>query len=301
MVAAGLRPTGALPFVGRDPGLVLHSGSSSAASSLARAARAPQDAPNRRSSSSDASAGREAHGGRPRPADPEMQRSTRSSPTLSDPTQQRLPPARRVEAPGARRPVEGVAREGRRPRRGRSSRRGSRRTARSGRRSARFEDGAEKLRRRPGTSSRPSDAARSRTLGRDAATAWSRARRESCRGLRSCVSTGSSRSIVKLPGGENVVVDAKAPLAAYLRRVRGRRRGRAGNRAATHDRRSDHVTQAAAKTSGRTSSRRRRSSRSCSSPRVASTTARARAGRSLTAVRARASRVFPVSPTTFTA
>src|SRR6188768_817741 len=114
MVAAGLRPTGALPFVGRDSGLVCTWDRRRLHRSLACPARAPQDG--RIDDRARAALGPgEAHGRRPRA------RRSRAAVlgTLggrASAEQQRLPPARRVQAAGLRRPVEGVAREGRRPR-----------------------------------------------------------------------------------------------------------------------------------------------------------------------------------------
>ena len=176
MVAAGLRPTGALPFVGRDPGLVCTWDRRRLHRSLARAARAPQDC--RVDDRARAALGRrEAHGRRPRTRRPRAAvLSTLGGRASAE--QQRLPPARGVQAAGLRRPVEGVAREGRRPRSlaraGAAA--GVRRTQAGARRTSRR---AGEAARRDGQPRRgPSHSARSRTVGRDAVEAGRRGRRD---------------------------------------------------------------------------------------------------------------------------
>src|SRR5215207_9237819 len=118
MVPAGFRPTGSLPFVGRDLSLVCTRTPRRLRRSLARTARASRRAreDGRGDGRARAAHGpREAHGGRPRSRGP-REAVRRALGRCAPSEQQRIPPTRRIEAPGLRRPSEGVAREGRCPR-----------------------------------------------------------------------------------------------------------------------------------------------------------------------------------------
>src|SRR5918995_443146 len=169
MVPARLRPTGSLPFVGRDPGLVRTRTPRRLRSSLARPARPPPDG--RVDDRARAALGRgEAHRGRPCPRRPRaavLGALGRRAPG----EQQRLPSARGIEAAGLRRSPEGVAGEGRRPRSlARAGSAAGVRRAQAGARGAPRRAG--EAARRDGEPRRGAPhAARPRALGRDAAEA----------------------------------------------------------------------------------------------------------------------------------
>src|SRR5687767_1402996 len=216
MVSARLRPTGSLPFVGRDPGLVRTRTPRRLRRSLARAARAPPDGGV--DDRARAAIGRgEADRGGPGPRRPRaavLGALGRRAPG----EQQRLPPARGVEAPGLRRPPEGVAREGRRPRSlARAGSAAGLRRAQAGARCAPRRAG--EAARRDGEPRRgPSHAARPRALGRDAAETRRRGR-GNARALRLRVAgVGSRQRGCSAPPGS----DREAP------RRQERRRGREG-------------------------------------------------------------------------
>ena len=273
MVAARLRPTGSLPFVGRDPGLVRTRARASAApqpgSCCAHASSTAESAIEleRRAAEEKLTAADRAR------ADLEQQFSALSADALRQNNSAFLELAEsklQGYVGPLKESLEKVDGHVRSLEQARQHAYGALRQELGA-----LRDGQEKLRRDGKPRRGPARAARPRALGRDAAEA----RRARWRG---CSSTAIRRAgvvrdgegallrpdlIVKLPGGKNVVVDAKAPLDAYLDAFEAEERGRARDRA-RHARapgaRPHDASSRRRRTGG--SSRPRPSSWSCSSP-----------------------------------
>ena len=183
-----------------------------------------------------------------------------------------LVPRARADAAGA---DPAVARSGSASRRRRSSRAAARHTARSSSRCRRSRRARSSCAPRRATSSRRcarrTCAAAGARCSSSASSSWPGWSRTATSSSRRATADADGRLlrpdlVVKLPGGKNVVVDAKAPLNAYLDALecRGRRDAHART-SQTHARQvRDHITKLGREGATGSSSSPRPSSSSCS-------------------------------------